>query len=253
MNVASSQIDTACSELTRISRQRRDELDRLLLDLSLRLPERDRGAPTPVLPRQANTADVKRVRKQRRKVVTKALRLVDTILGRDAATLFVRGDELILEGRRFNFSVRRKSLFAIGHGGLSISVTDKNHVLLVDLCFYFDETPAPDQLAALALHVKAGAEDEILKTANVIQYHPAAHASADLRDARGGRGELQAVAWEQGGMQFKQALEPYRAAILPILCDAVIDQALQSLDATLAARIRSHISLAPAMNIDRAA
>ena len=245
------EIRAARSDIETISRSRRDQMDQFLRDLLPSLPERREGEQSAIIAKAPDRIQ-RRARKQSRKTVAKAVGLVKALLGRNAATVFVRGDELVLEGRRFNFNVRRKSLFAVGHGGLAISVTDKDHILLVDLCFYFDKTPAPDQLAALALHVKAGAEDEILKAANVIRYHPGAQGNIALRDVRGDRDQRRSMAWTEGGREFKERLEPFRPIVLPMLCASVVDAALLRHDETVASFVRATL-FAPISAPDRRA
>lgn len=232
------EIHAARIDFETISRSRRNQMDQFLRDLLPMLPARRDGDQTAIIAKAPDRIQ-RRARKQSRKTVAKAVGLVEALLGRNAATVFVRGDELVLEGRRFNFNVRRKSLFAVGHGGLAISVTDKDHILLVDLCFYFDKTPAPDQLAALALHVKAGAEDEILKAANVIRYHPGAQGNIALRDVRGDRDQSRSMAWTEGGREFKEKLEAFRPIVLPMLCASVVDAAVLHHDEAVASFVRA--------------
>jgi hypothetical protein len=49
-------------------------------------------------------------------------------------------------------------------------------VAICDLCVYWEDTPVMDQVAALALAVASGEEDEVLKTANFFNHR--GHADA---------------------------------------------------------------------------
>jgi hypothetical protein len=66
------------------------------------------------------------------------------------------------------------ALAAIGHSAIALEALAPNGETLADLCFYVDETPAIDQLTAVALHVAAGEEQDIVSAANLITTSPAA-------------------------------------------------------------------------------
>ena len=133
------------------------------------------------------------VRKAKRKPLIKAIELLSKIGGQQTASAFISGDDVVVTGKRFNFRARKGVLSSNGHGALNLTVTDKNNIELVDLCFYFENMPAPDQLAALILHVKAGNEDEIVTTGNAIRTFEAGLTYTpmlELRDAKKRRNEL---------------------------------------------------------------
>lgn len=133
------------------------------------------------------------VRKAKRKPLIKALDLLSKIGGRQTASAFISGDDVVVTGKRFNFRARKGVLSSNGHGALNLTVTDKDNIELVDLCFYFENMPAPDQLAALILHVKAGNEDEIVTTGNAIRTYEAGLTYSpmlELREAKKRRNEL---------------------------------------------------------------
>lgn len=151
--------------------------------IGLAMAEYETRRAASILPRTA--------RKARRKPLIKAMSLLSAVAGRTTAIAFLHGDDIIVEGRLFDFKVRKGVLTSNGHGAMNITVTDKHHVELVDLCFYFVDMPAPDQLAALIMHVKAGNEDDILTTANVIRTHPGGRSSTDLKRIRDRKKELE--------------------------------------------------------------
>ncbi|MBY3155301.1 hypothetical protein HFO56_23545 [Rhizobium laguerreae] len=134
----------------------------------------------------------KSVRKAKRKPLVKAIGLLSKIGGQQTAAAFVSGDDVVVTGKRFNFRARKGVLSSNGHGAINLTVTDKDNIELVDLCFYFENMPAPDQLAALILHVKAGNEDDIITTGNAIRTYAAGKTYApilELREARKRRNE----------------------------------------------------------------
>ncbi|MDW9481900.1 hypothetical protein GOB57_24945 [Sinorhizobium meliloti] len=134
----------------------------------------------------------KSVRKAKRKPLVKAIELLSRIGGQQTASAFISGDDVVVTGKRFNFRVRKGVLSSNGHGALNLTVTDKDNIELVDLCFYFENMPAPDQLAALILHVKAGNEDDIVTTGNAIRTYAAGMTYSpmvELREAKKRRNE----------------------------------------------------------------
>jgi hypothetical protein len=133
------------------------------------------------------------VRKAKRKPLIKAIELLSKVGGQQTAHAFVSGDDVVVTGKRFNFRARKGVLSSNGHGALNLTVTDKDNIELVDLCFYFENMPAPDQLAALILHVKAGNEDDIILTGNAIRTYVAGKTNSpinELRDAKKRRNEV---------------------------------------------------------------
>jgi hypothetical protein len=133
------------------------------------------------------------VRKARRKPLVKAIDLLAKIGGQQTASAFISGDDVVVTGKRFNFRARKGVLSSNGHGALNLTVTDKDNIELVDLCFYFENMPAPDQLAALILHVKAGNEDDIITTGNAIRTYTAGKTYApilELRETKKRRNEV---------------------------------------------------------------
>jgi hypothetical protein len=105
--------------------------------------------------------------KQSRKVLKKSSSFLSRLLGRQHATAFIRGNEIRVEGRQYDFLLKKTNLLTTGHGGFRISVYARDTgARMVDLCWYIPDTPALDQLAALVMAVKAGEEDEIIEIGN---------------------------------------------------------------------------------------
>lgn len=123
-------------------------------------------------------------RKAKRKPLLRSVEFLTSIVGNQKARAFINGDDITVEGKEFNFRVRKGVLLSNSHGGINITVTDKSHIELVDLCFYFQDMPAPDQMAALVMHVQAGNEDQIIKTGNIIRSHDSASSNGALHRLR---------------------------------------------------------------------
>jgi len=166
-------------------RATRDRLDDLYMTAERRRMEiayAARGKGTVPVPKEP-----KRERKARRKPLRRSAEFLSCVVGDRKARAFISGDDVVVQGKRFDFRVRKGVLSSNGHGGMNLTVTDKDSVELSDLCFYFRDMPAADQLAGLVLHVQAGEEEAILRTANVIRAYPAASANVDLSRVRAER------------------------------------------------------------------
>ena len=125
------------------------------------------------------------LRKKRRKVIVKSFNLLADITGQETARAFIGGDAVTIEGRKFDFRCRRAgALHQSGHGCLRVEIVDKIGVVLTDLCVYFDDMPAMDQVAALALHAMVGNEDEILQIGNFLNIRDAGYESPLLETDR---------------------------------------------------------------------
>lgn len=115
-----------------------------------------------------------RKRKEARKVALRGLATAQTIVGPDKASAFVRGEPVVLEGVNLDLAVRRRHGVAHkDHGAIALQALAKGGEPLADLCFYVEDTPAIDQLTAIALHVQSGSEQDIISAANVISSTPA--------------------------------------------------------------------------------
>ncbi|WBU27508.1 hypothetical protein OOZ54_12470 [Rhodopseudomonas palustris] len=106
--------------------------------------------------------------RQDRKAVQRAARFAAGVVGADQVSTFARGGAVRLCGREIDLQVARsRSIASVGHGALDVQVLDPKGTRLANLCVYFEKTPAIDQLAAIALHVQAGSEMEIMQTGNL--------------------------------------------------------------------------------------
>jgi hypothetical protein len=179
----------------------RGSLDVLYADARDRINERNRrvnemlrsyaentitGAVRRFKPRAAPVLSLaqKRHEKGLRKAITRSYRLLGSIAGAQTARACLDGDQIAVEGRKFDFRLRVANLRSTAHGAVEVLVTDKDAVELASLCIYINQTPALDQMAALILDVTAGNEDEIIRRANVIRSSEAASTNAAFREIR---------------------------------------------------------------------
>ncbi len=107
----------------------------------------------------------KKKQKQRRRAVMRSAAAAETILGRGSVMTLARGEPIFLEGSEFTFRVAVRHLRA-GHGGVNVSLESRGGQRLTDLCLYFEDTPALEQAAAMALHIQSGDELDLLLTGN---------------------------------------------------------------------------------------
>jgi hypothetical protein len=117
-----------------------------------------------------------RAAKRRRKVLARSFTTLAQVAGQETARMFLGGDFIRIDGRAFSFLLRRRSdPTATGHSGLEIKLADRaSGEELTHLCLYFEDTPALDQVAAIAMHVAAGEEDDLIRTGNFYSVKEAA-------------------------------------------------------------------------------
>ncbi len=89
------------------------------------------------------------------------------MLGRGQVMTLTRGEPVFLTGAYFEWRFYITNFYRAGHGGLNITLRDKAGNSLADLCLYFEDTPVIEQVAAIAMHLACGEEQELLTTGNV--------------------------------------------------------------------------------------
>lgn len=110
-----------------------------------------------------------RERKRARRPLIKAANFAADLIGPRLVGAFIRGEPVDLRGSELTFRVKRaaRNLKQSGHGCLAIGVHATGGPALGTLCWYVENTPTLDQLAAIALHVESGTEREILAISNM--------------------------------------------------------------------------------------
>lgn len=113
---------------------------------------------------------------KRRRSTIRAAALASAIVGAGAVSAFARGEPVRLEADQLVLEVRLGGeLHRKGHSALNVMLKDTADQYLGGLCIYQD-LPALDQLASLALHVQAGGIADVISTGNVFNPAPAAFA-----------------------------------------------------------------------------
>lgn len=152
-----------------------------------------------------------------RKVVRRAFAFAVTILGAATVGAFANGQTIPIRGEQLTFHVgKATSVAQVGHGALDITVQTPAGDPLCKLCFFFDQTPALDQLAALAMYVDAGEELKVLNTGNVYAIQPAGLTHPLIKARAGDRLQLRRAP------DIRDAVRAYTAETLPIFTDAAL-------------------------------
>lgn len=105
-----------------------------------------------------------------RKRVRRAAATASSFLGPEAVSRFARGEMVIMKGQNLSFGVKSSGLLGgLGHGQINLTALDTgSEKPLANLCLFFPNTPALDQLTAIKLHLDAGMEQEIVQDANIL-------------------------------------------------------------------------------------
>lgn len=143
------------------------------------LPTDDTVVPKVTLKPAQMRALAKKRAKERRSII-RAATIASAIVGASAVSAFARGEPVRLESDQLVMEVRLGSnLGRSGHGGVNVVLKNVADEYLASLCVYQD-LPALDQLASLALHVQAGEIDDVIHTGNVFNPSPTAFAHPAL-------------------------------------------------------------------------
>lgn len=163
--------------------------------------------------------DTRAGRKQKRKIIGKALVCAESVLGSQKVREFTDGRAVYIEGQAIALEIGRiGSSSTIGHSGLRIVAVELGSKRrLANLCVYHENTPALDQLTALALGMQAGEEEDIIATANLSQVTAAGLAHPLIAD----RGKDHAEQPWRPRDHRAQANETYWQATKPIWIEAL--------------------------------
>lgn len=113
----------------------------------------------------------RRQRRKTRAVIKRAAATAIELIGQDAVREFSSGRAVRLKGRTIDLEVGRMGSSAqAGHAAVACCLVDPDSGRhLANICVYHPETPALDQLVAMALAMQAGEEAEIVTTGNLSQ------------------------------------------------------------------------------------
>lgn len=120
--------------------------------------------------------------KKGRSVVKKSLRTLERLAGSETARLFVRGEEVIVQGQEFSFRFQKNPDFDTvlssatpehrRHISFKLDLLTVTGDYLATGCVYMPDTPVLDQVTGLLLHVRSGNEAEIVKVTNWFDCSP---------------------------------------------------------------------------------
>lgn len=125
----------------------------------------------PVYTPKINRTEVKRTEYKARSVIKRGIRLFENLFGIGQINLFLHGEGISVEGRRFNYLLSRQRYVSLlnktknvdGRAApYKIQVLSKQNLVLFSGCTYFKNTPIVDQLIALILHIKDNEEHVLL-------------------------------------------------------------------------------------------
>lgn len=115
------------------------------------------------------TGTVKRLKpnnKKKRKAILKSLDFLARVAGSKTKEVFLGGDYITISGNHFVFKIRKGNYSDFGHSSLDIELWNRRNQRLSNLCFYYENMPAADQLASMMIEITAGNEMKIIETAN---------------------------------------------------------------------------------------
>ena len=117
-------------------------------------------------------------RKKAMKVMKKSAEMFRKHVGEHHLKAFLAGDHFMIEGKEFNYRIKKSANVNLmkqasdprtHHIPYDLELTDKDNVVLGNMCVYFDNTPALDQIVAMILHIKHDEERMILDKGNVFK------------------------------------------------------------------------------------
>ena len=105
--------------------------------------------------------------KQQRSVIKRSVKFMNKLVGNDVTRMFIGGDVIRFEGEHCVYEMKKTATMTTAHGGARLSVFTKgDDIHLCDLCIYTPNVPLLDHVASIALHLRAGEEDQILDIGN---------------------------------------------------------------------------------------
>jgi hypothetical protein len=127
----------------------------------------------------------RRMRRSIRRSTIRAATIASAILGATAVSAFARGEPVRLPtpSNMVMEVALSGSISRSGHGAVQVNLRDDEDKYLAGLCVY-QELPALDQLASLALHVQSGGLTDILTVGNVYNISPEAFAHPLLAEKK---------------------------------------------------------------------
>lgn len=190
--------------------------------------------------------------KAQRKMIARSAAAAETILGSDQLRRLLAGKALRLRGEHLVFRIQTADVSSIGHGGVTVRLEDDTGADLAGLCLYFTDTPALEQVSALALHLQTGGEQEMISTGNLYGVTAAGAANPVLnrrlgqrrpRDEEAARGlqwEIDQLRRDPGFRRHLagELMRPHRAAYVERTVGTYLEHLTDRAWTTHAARFR---------------
>lgn len=121
----------------------------------------------PYVPPKINYAKVKRETREARSIIKRGVRLFENLFGIGQIGMFLHGDGISIEGRRFNYRISRlsyKNIISHSKNPSShaipyrLEVCSKQGLVLFQGCTVFKNTPIVDQIIAIILSIRDNEE-----------------------------------------------------------------------------------------------
>lgn len=109
----------------------------------------------------------KREIRQERKKSIKAVSMLSKIAGRETTGLYIGGETVVIRGKLLEYHITKNNFNSNDYSSNMIKLHDLDGNFLSNICVYFNDTPAAEQIAGFMLYVQTGLEEEILKTGNL--------------------------------------------------------------------------------------
>lgn len=109
--------------------------------------------------------------KETKRALKRSAEVLDSIAGKNTASLFLSGEEIIVTGQKYKFSLTKDPYGTItgSHGACRTRVLcAETNEFIASLCIYTPNVTVFDHLASLVLHCTSGLEDIIIMESNII-------------------------------------------------------------------------------------
>lgn len=114
--------------------------------------------------------------KDMKSMFKKSLKSIGKFIGTQNVSSFFNGDGFIIEGKYFNYEIRKKDNQTLlkpmqlvqAHIPYHLNVLDKNNIFLCNVCIVFKGCPVLDQVLSVYLMIKANQEKQLINTSNIL-------------------------------------------------------------------------------------
>jgi hypothetical protein len=119
---------------------------------------------------------IRRGKERQRRAVARAIRFAQRLLNTEQVRLFVGGNKLRITGQHAIYELRKTGPMSGSHGSAELKVfTKEGDIELCNLCIYTPGVPLMDHVGSIVMHIRAGAEEDILRIGNAFNVKPQAY------------------------------------------------------------------------------